>query len=136
MTSRRDTISFFGTVNANGEKTLVSQRINTPFNTKKVAISFPDGHNRLVQIKVFISQDQNAPTSGEPQGLNILQMLGSVPFVVGDNERKDFEVEKPYSQRGGYIKMYAKNNDGFQHTMDAQITIELLEGDHENNTPN
>jgi hypothetical protein len=125
--SRKETISFFSTVSAGGEKTLVSQRINTPFTTSQIAISFPDGHNRLVQIKIFVSKDPTAPTTGEPQGLNILASLGHVFYLVGNNERKVFDIQKPYAERGAYIKVYAKNNDGFLHQIDCQITIELEE---------
>jgi len=133
--TRKDTISFVGTVGAGAEKTLVSQRISTPFNIKQVSVSFPGGHNRLVQISVFISPDPKAPTTGKPTGLNIFEALGQVNYIVGNNEQKKMFIEKPYTVKGGYVKIYAINNDGVQHTIDAQVTIELLEHDNAN-SPN
>ena len=134
MERRLDTISFVGTVSAGAEKTLVSQRIGTEFKTKQVLISFPDGQNRLVQFSVFISPDKRAPTTGKPTGLNIFESLGQVSYVVGNDEQKTLPVEKPYTSRGAYIKVYAKNNDGVQHTMDVQAIIEIIEN-ATNNSP-
>jgi hypothetical protein len=123
------TISFFGTVGALAKKTLVSQKIGQKFKTKIIRASFAPGVNRLMTLKFFISQDPSAPTTEEPQGINILKQIGQVPYITGDNEYKELPHETLYPERNAYIKVFAENSDTYDHTIDAQVTIEYLDED-------
>lgn len=123
------TISFFGTCPANSNITLVSNFIDVPFNTKKIRASFAPGVERLMTLKYFISGDKNAPTTEEPQGINILAQIGQSLFITGDDEFKEFEHETIHQVAGGYLKVYAKNSDVFDHTIDSQVTIEFIQED-------
>lgn len=123
---RKVTVSFFDSVDANSKKTLVSKRINAPFETKRFRVSFPPGVHRLMKLYFFISPDAEAPTTKQPTGDNILAQTGQVVYITGDNEIKDFEMEALEYTKGKYIKVYAVNDDTYEHTIDAQITLEFL----------
>lgn len=122
---RMVTVSFFNKVAANSKKTLVSKRINVPFGTKRVRCSFPPGANRLLKLHFYISPDPSAPTTGPPTGYNILGQTGQVEYIAGDNEIKDFQMEVMEPARGQYVKVYAENEDTYEHTIDVQITVEF-----------
>ncbi|GAH66960.1 unnamed protein product, partial [marine sediment metagenome] len=49
---------------------------------------------------------------------------GQVPYLVGDDERKEFPHEIKIRRAGTYIKVYGNNTDAFAHTLDAQVVIE------------
>ena len=124
----KQTISFFGTVGAGLNTTLVSKRISQSFKTTRIRASFAPGVNRLMTLKYFISYDAEAPTTAEPNGINIVQKIGQVPYITGDAEYKDLEHEVLDPTRNAYIKVYAENADAFAHTIDTQVTIEFTDG--------
>ncbi len=120
------TISIYGTVDAQKNATFVSQRITQRFKTNNIRASFAPGVNRLMKLSYFISKDQSAPTTEEPTGDNILKAIGQVGYITGDDEIKTFRHEVISSERGAYIKVYAENSDVFSHTIDTQVTIEFI----------
>ncbi len=122
----KQTVAFFGTVAAGSNKTLVSQKITQSFKTIRFHASFAPGIQRLMTLKFFISTDKSTPTTAEPQGVNVLQQLGQVAYITGDDEWKDLEHEIIHSERNAYLKVYAENADVVAHTIDAQITIEYI----------
>ena len=124
--TRLQTIAFFGAVTANTNKTLVSHRIDVPFKIKEIACSFAPGVNKLMNLEFYISPDDSEPTAKPLTGLNILASLGHVGYLTGDDERKEMKVETIPSNAGQYLKVYANNNDAYDHTIDAQVTIELI----------
>jgi len=123
-TPLRQTVSFFGTVTAGQNKTLVSQHIQVPFKTKSIRASFAPGVDRLMTLKYYISNDPSAPTLVPPEGTSILGQIGQVPYITGDDEFKVLEHETMSAVGSGYIKVYAENADVFDHTIDTQVTIE------------
>jgi hypothetical protein len=82
--------------------------------------------NRTMTSKYFISFDPEAPTTEQPNGTNVLAQTGQAEYITGDDEIKEFaqETEQPFSN--GWIKIYSENSDTFDHTIDAQVTLELL----------
>ena len=124
--TRLQTIAFFGTVKANSNKTLVSHRIGVPFRVKSIAASFAPGVNKLMKLEPYISPDDSEPTAKPLTGINILASLGHVGYLTGDSERKPMDIETMPSNAGQYLKIYANNDDAYDHTIDAQITIELI----------
>jgi len=88
--------------------------------------SFAPGVDRLMNLYFFVSPDKTAPTDARPNGTNILAQHGQVSYISGDDERKEFSFEALFPERGYYLKVFAVNNDTFEHTIDAQITVELL----------
>jgi len=126
-TKRLAAVSFFGTVAASSKATLVSKRITSPFRIKKIRASFAPGTDRLLNLYFFISYDDSAPTTAQPTGTNILSQTGQVTYITGDDEYKEVEVEVEQREAGAYIKIYADNTDTFEHTIDSQIIIEMLE---------
>lgn len=125
-TKRLQTIPFFGTVSASSNKTLVSKRIDVPFKIKEIACSFAPGVNRLMNLEFYVSPDDSAPTAKPLTGTNILASLGHVGYLTGDDERKRQAIEMEPSGAGYYLKIFAANSDTYDHTIDAQITVELI----------
>jgi hypothetical protein len=126
-TNRLTAISFFGTVAASSKKTLVSKRITSPFRIKKIRASFAPGVNRLMNLYFFISFDDSAPTTEEPKGVNLLSQTGQVLYITGDDQLKEMELEIYQKEKGAFVKVYADNTDTYEHTIDCQIVIEMLE---------
>ena len=119
----RYTIAFNGSVDAFGEVTLVSKRVNFPFILEDFHCSFALGQNRTVQLKFFHSFDDVAPTSGVPTGTDLLNILGQSAYVVGDEETKIFPMEVVNRKAGSYLKVHASNTDGFVHTVDVLAVV-------------
>jgi len=122
------TLHFHDTVNALSEKTVVSERIMFPFVIQRVAIGFAPGCNRLVRIKIFVSGDDSAPSSGEPSGTNIFAQYGQRDYVVGDDAVVEFPHQIDVPERGMFLKVYANNLDSNDHTIDTHVTIERKQG--------
>lgn len=117
------TLPFAGSVPAGGELTLVSQYLSFPYTISQLIASFALGCDRTLQLKFFVSRDAEAPSAGEPSGTDLLSIHGQVPYLVGDDERKEFPHEIRVPENGSYLKVYANNTDIFDHTLDAQIVI-------------
>ncbi|GAI59868.1 unnamed protein product [marine sediment metagenome] len=118
------TLPFFGSVAAEGELTLVSQRLNFPYTIQALIASFALGTDRTLQLHYYLSYEDSAPAAGLPTGEDLLSIYGQVPYLVGDDERKEFPHEIPVRRAGTYLKVYGYNTDTFAHTLDAQVVIE------------
>jgi len=119
------TLPFVGTVAAAGETTLVSKRIGAPFMLRRIAVSFAPGCEGLVQLRFFLGMDPSSTASGYPSGTNLLQDLGQVDYVIGDDRRIVLEREVDVDWYGAYLKVHATNADAFEHTVDVTMTIDL-----------
>lgn len=118
------TLPFFGSVPAGGELTLVSQRLNFSYTIRTLIASFALGTDRTLQLRYFLSYEDSAPATGRPTGEDLLSIYGQVPYLVGDDERKEFPHEIPVPRAGSHLKIYGINSDAFAHTLDAQVVIE------------
>lgn len=116
-------LPFFDTVAAGSNKTLVSKIITTPFTVVRINASFALGTNRLMQLYFFVSPDDEAPTTAPPNGYSLLSVLGQVSYLTGDNEQKEMHHNAIISDINVFLKIYAVNSDGFDHTVDASFTI-------------
>lgn len=123
----RRTIIFQDSVAADSNKTLVSRRIPFMFRTVKIITAFPLNTNRTLQLYVYLSADESAPTSEPPEGINILSTLGGNGYLAGDDEQKEVPISIKCTQTNMVLKIYAINSDGFEHTIDAMIIIQPLE---------
>jgi len=119
------TLQFHGKCLAGGEVTIVSDKINTPFTIRKYQIGFAPGVNRLLQIKIFVSPDPTAPTTGEPTGTNVFAQFAAQPYIIGDDALVEVEDDTYVPQRGMWLKVYAKNLDSFDHDVDVRVTIDI-----------
>lgn len=120
-------IPFHDTVAAFSEKTLVSKRIRFKYKRVRVRVHFVLNTNYTLKIKPIISGDQDAPTTGEPQGSNFLDQLGHVDYMVGDDEVKEAIYYLEVEQEGTWVKIYAKNEDSWPHTIDAVVHLTPIE---------
>lgn len=124
--NRLQTCSFHSTVAASSKKTLVSNKIDLPFRTKRIRAAFAPGCDRLLQLSFYISPDDSDPTIEAPTGDNIFAMLGPQTYIVGDDNIVDFVHEIDIAVAGRYLKVYANNTDTYEHTIDVQITLEII----------
>jgi len=121
------TIPFKGTCLANSEKVLVSKRLNFRFIVRKITVNFALNTNHLLQIIPLLSSDPTAPATGKPQGTSLFSPYGQVDYLSGDDEHEEQIHELQVPQIGSYLKIYANNIDAFDHTIDAQIQIQVYE---------
>lgn len=117
------TLPFNGSVERNASVVLVSQRVTFPFNIERIRVHFSLNTNKTVQIRCFVSPDSEAPVSGPPSGTNPLSPLGQVDYLVGDDETVELPYRALVDTGGYYLKIYAVNNDSYDHTVDAQVFI-------------
>ena len=120
------TIAFFGTCLANSTKVLASHSISSPFVLTEIKASFALNTNRLLKLSFFISPDETEQTTGEPTGLNLLGEYGQVDYITGDDESKFLKHNASQPTHPTWLKVYAVNIDDFNHTIDVQMTIELI----------
>jgi hypothetical protein len=120
------TISFVGTVLAGSEKVLVSRVLGYPFKITNCNDNFSLNQNRLVEVRFFLSYDKEAPTSGLPGGNNLLQFVSNQPYCVGDDDTKEFPINIISEDWPTWLKIHATNNDGSDHDIDCQITIDII----------
>ncbi len=118
------TVSFYGTCAARSVVTLVSKRIQSPFRLRRIQASFPSGCNNLLALRFFMSRDLSAPAAGEPTGTSLLRDYGQVDYVVGEGEQKSMDHGISVAEAGSYLKVYAVNDDFYDHAVDVQMEIE------------
>lgn len=119
------TVSFYGTCLARSEKTLVTPMISRKFTIKKVSARFPSGSNNLIKLYFFYSIDDDAPAAGRPSGTSILQDYGQVEYIVGNNDSKIMNHNVEVKNGNMYLKVYAYNEDYYDHDIDVQMEIEI-----------
>ena len=121
------TLSFYDTVAANAMKTLVSGYIKFPFTIEKLRAQFALNCNRQLRLRFFISPDDSAPTTFNLPGHNILEPLGNVDYIVGDDEPIEIPYRIAVEEAGMYVKVFAENVDSYEHSIVAQVFIGRLE---------
>jgi hypothetical protein len=120
------TVSFFGTVSAGSEVTLVSDRISSPFEVQSISAHFALNQARTVLLSFFIAPDKSAPATGKPTGFNILAEYGHVDYIAGDDDTKQLTCQANSQSSPSWLKVYAINSDTYDHSIDVQITIKIL----------
>ena len=123
------TVPFTGTCLSNDELTLVSKRLNFPYRTNKVVAAFALNTAHTLQLIPFISFDPSAPAAGRPSGQPLFSPYGQVEYLSGDDEHEEHVHQILVKRSGSYLKIYANNTDSFDHTVDAQIHITVIEKD-------
>ncbi|KKN18855.1 hypothetical protein LCGC14_0951640 [marine sediment metagenome] len=118
------TVSFHGTCTAGSTKVLVSRHIGHPYEVNRIRARFAQGCNNTLKMAFYISPDKDEPAAGAPTGVSMLQDYGQVDYVVGNDDTKDMQHNVLMSESGSYLKVYAQNSDTFDHSIDAQVTIE------------
>jgi len=121
------TVSFSGKCLARAEKVLVTPRITYPYVVRKIHCRFPVGTINLLFLRFYVSKDDDAPSSGEPNGYSMLREHGQVDFIRGEGDEKTLEHEVEVTEQGTYLKVYAVNEDYYDHDIDVQMTIEPKE---------
>jgi hypothetical protein len=121
------TLVFYDVVAANSIKTLVSGYIKFPFTIERLRAQFALNTNRQLRLRFFISPDDSAPTSLDQTGNNILEPLGQVDYIVGDDEPIEIPYRIAVDEVGMYVKIVGENLDSYEHTIVGQIFIGRLE---------
>lgn len=112
---------------AGGQVTLVSKRLNFPYKIRELSSSFALGQDRTMQVKFFQAGDSKASANELPNGTDLLGMYGEDAFLTGDDDTKLVPVSAIVDTSGTWIKVYAKNTDGFPHTIDCYVVLELTD---------
>jgi len=120
------TLHFFDTVDANSNKTVVSTHLRVPYWIKYHRVRFPEGTERKLKIYLYYSWDPETPTTQPPEGHNFLSDYAATPYIVGDGETVEGPDESLVREMGSWLKVYAVNEDSFEHTIDVDITIDMI----------
>ena len=105
---------------------LVSERLDFPYKLVSSRFDFAQETRKKLRIKVFVCNDDEVPSSGEPHGYNVFGDFSQAEYVVGD-EPLDVAVGFKVERQGTYIKVYANNTDVFPKTVDVKVTIDMPE---------
>lgn len=119
-------LSFVGTCSARSELTLVSQRITRAFRVRRIMARFPTGCQNLMSLAFFLSGDDEAPSSGRPTGISVLQDLGQVDYVRGEGVLLTLDHTVEMAAEGSYLKVYADNQDYYEHAVDVLVQVEVM----------
>lgn len=120
------TVAFFGIAPARSALTLVSKRIGSAFSLVSILATFPSGCINLLALRFYVSPDEEAPVVTEPSGTSLLRDYGQVDYVVGEGEQKRLGHTVEIAERGMWLKVWAVNDDFYDHAVDVQMTIEVL----------
>jgi len=123
--SEQKTVSFVGTCPARSGVTLVSKRIQTAFRLMGIAVRFASGCNNLLRLHFYWGLDSSGPGSVAPGGVSLLRDYGQVDYVVGEGESKWLEHGLAVDAGGSYLKVYAENDDWYDHAVDVQMFLEI-----------
>lgn len=121
------TVSFFGICALSASKVLVSKHIGHPYRVTHISARFAQGCNNLLKLRFYTSIDNDAPVDAEPSGVSMLRDYGQADYVVGNDDTKELDHELEVAESGSFLKVYAENNDTFEHSVDVQMTIEEME---------
>lgn len=125
MNGNIKTVSFSGVCAARAKNTFVSKRISTPFKLSDIHATFSIGCEDKLQLSFFISTDPSESTAGKPSGISILRDYGQVDYIIGNNTKKELKHNVEQRESGSYLKVYAVNDDFYQHKIDVQMFIEI-----------
>lgn len=112
-----------GEVPALSRRTFVSQHITWSFTIIQAQIHFPAGCDHLVRAYLYISPDNDAPTTQEPTGINLLASYAPTPWIVADNITLSFQLNMTHRPKGAWLKLHSYNLDSFSHFPAALLTI-------------
>jgi hypothetical protein len=121
------TLMFAGSCAGRSELTLVSQRITKPFRTRQFTVRFAPGCSNLLALTLYAAEDSQAPTTGAPSGISLLQDYGQADSLRGDAIQISFNHTLMFRAGGVYLKVYAANADWYAHAVDVDIEIETQE---------
>ena len=118
------TIPFYGLCSANGELTLVSSAIGHPFRILRIRAKFAAGVANEMTLRFYLSDDDEAPTTGRPSGVSILEELGQVDYLTGEDEVVEIDHEIKVAHSNSWVKVWADNLDFNPHAVSVQIKID------------
>lgn len=117
-------IPFFFTLAANTSQTLISSPISVNFKIKGVEAHFRDdaAHNLLFYI--LSSNNRTTSTTTVPPDDNVVSSLSPTPYLAGESEIIELEVNYEPAPEYMYIKVFATNNNAYAITGLCVVTIE------------
>jgi hypothetical protein len=76
-------------------------------------------------VSFYIAPDVQAPSSGKPSGVSLLQDYGGVDSVRGEGVQIVLNHEIEVRQGGSCLKVYAVNDDYYDHSVDVDVEIQV-----------
>ena len=118
------TVSFNGVCPARSSLVLSTPRITHPYGITRIHVRFPVGCINELKLRFYTSPDDDVPSTGPPNGASMLREYGQVDFIVGDGDSKNMEHDLDVDESNTWLKVYAVNDDYYDHEVDVQMTIE------------
>ena len=117
-------IPFFFTLAANTQQTLISSPISVNYKIVSVEAHFRDdaAHNLLFYI--ISSNNRTTSTTTVPSGRNVISELSPTPYLTGEGEIIELELQYEPETNYQYIKTHAQNNNAYAITGLCVVTIE------------
>ena len=75
-------------------------------------------------LRFYLSDDDEAPTTGRPSGVSILEELGQVDYLTGEDEVVEIDHEIKVAHSNSWVKVWADNLDFNPHAVSVQIKID------------
>jgi hypothetical protein len=120
------TVNLSGSAPAGALTCFVSHLIKRPFITRTWAVSFNLNQQRLVKHYLYVSPDDFPVAALPDSGFDVLSEHSPTSYLVGDDQSKIIHYEATMENGNGYLKVYAQNDDAFNHDVDVQITIDIF----------
>ena len=118
-------LCFAGTATARSQTCLVSRMIGRAFVLRCITVRFPIGTQNNLAIEVWVSPDDEAPTSGDPTGVNVLQDYSQAAYLRGDGDQVVLVHSLRCPDAGNYVKVIGTNDDYYDHAIDVDVEIEV-----------
>lgn len=118
------TVSFNGVCSARSTVVLTTPRITHPYKIVRIHCRFPVGCINELRLRFYTSPDDDVPSSGPPNGVSMLREYGHVDYVVGDGDSKSMDHDLDVAESNSWLKVYAVNDDYYDHAVDVQMTLE------------
>ncbi len=123
------TLCFRGTVTRRGTSVLIAPKLDVPCRTKQIRITFEPQTGRTVEALFIAAQDNTIDYTTVAAQTNLFAGIAQNQAIVGDAQPIILMHEIELHWRPIYFKIALNNTDGAAHTIDAQITVQLMHPD-------
>jgi len=132
MASNRQiyTIPLHGSASAGspGETYVKSKKLPFSFRILEFNIRFPAGCSNAVRVYLTVSPDKTDPSSGVPNGVNLLSRFTDTDYIQGNDETVPLELDREFYGGDYYIRLYLRSTDAVNaHAIGVYAVIEEIQ---------
>ena len=123
----RFTLPFVATASPSSVVTVCTGSIEFDHIITRISFDGSDTAYRNVIAKVFTSEDDDTPSSGEPSGTNVIPSFAQAAYITIGSRK--IQLDLNYRGReGSFLKLYLENSDTVnEQTVYGYVTIEQTE---------